>query len=1023
MRRLGIPSLIAGIFSMAAAAASERLPVEVVDVSCALGNSATGTLGQEQLELTGLRPATRYALKLLEHGIDVRLAVAGDESRWINSEPWGYATEPIEATTNAEGDLVVRARIAKEFGWKRLQVELHCFDAGSSDQQAVFATQLRVADRMSRVIGAGDPLAALQATWDAAGMLWRTAPRSRERLWVLIQLSALATWGALPQSEIHWMRRAAAEADALGDDIRATLIGIALGGALLRSGDGAADATMLAALERARPLQLPDLEARAMHGHCIALRTLGDAESAADCYLGTIAAFAAIGDAIYEGAARNTRATALLFLGRYSEARQEIETAVALAERTGNELALARTLPVRAQMARWDGDFEQALALLNTSLTLHRRLGRTLDIERAESQIAHTYELAQEPARAELFYRSALSSAAKRGDPFAAASFELSLAVLLSGRGEHAAALALLDKATTVLAKESDASTYAYGMLHKAAIETAIGNEHAARSTLSVLADSAPTMRWRYRVQLDALRLQLGDAPSGFDAEVALEPMAMRALEHGDLTLFLDLGEALLRDRERRGDHAGVLHLVSLAMQRGFEVAAKVRSPMMRNSLLSKLKRFASAPLWLMEEGTISDQQAMRALANLESLREAEQRPPSSVTSNDSLVELERALADADRLAPAESPERERLLLEVLSAGASTTAADRSGWPAPGSLPADWPGREESILYLVVAGDRAGALIREDDRWHWHGDLGAAGIRAATHAIRNELAGGHTSRQAIDGQLEALAAALRWGDLFTRTPERLSLVLDGDLAGLPWSLLPAPGNAQRPLVESTRLTILQSLRPAPVERIRGVHAMAAGAPESDGLPALAQSALELDRVLEHWPGLPQRRSGRASRQELSAALADPGALVHIAAHGRGDHGRVEDAGLWLADTRNQPDFFSALRLRQMPVSATLVVLGACETGVGASGRSLGVGGVAGSLIDAGAGAVVGTRWPVSDRTALAFADAFHASLALQPLKPEDALQHALLELRRAPATRHPTHWAGWFLLRSGPAER
>ena len=96
-----------------------------------------------------------------------------------------------------------------------------------------------------------------------------------------------------------------------------------------------------------------------------------------------------------------------------------------------------------------------------------------------------------------------------------------------------------------------------------------------------------------------------------------------------------------------------------------------------------------------------------------------------------------------------------------------------------------------------------------------------------------------------------------------------------------------------------------------------------------------------------------------------------------------------------------------------------IVLAACDSGRSEIARAGGMGGVAGALVDAGANHVVGTRWPVGDRAAEHFSRRFHTHLSSRPDTPVAALQRAVADLREDKSFRHPSHWAGWFLLARG----
>jgi CHAT domain-containing protein len=96
-----------------------------------------------------------------------------------------------------------------------------------------------------------------------------------------------------------------------------------------------------------------------------------------------------------------------------------------------------------------------------------------------------------------------------------------------------------------------------------------------------------------------------------------------------------------------------------------------------------------------------------------------------------------------------------------------------------------------------------------------------------------------------------------------------------------------------------------------------------------------------------------------------------------------------------------------LRLR-----ARLVILSACETGLGRLAGGDGIVGLHRAFLAAGAAAVASSLWRVSDlATALLMKHLFRA--LRRGLEPADALRAAQQELRRR--FPHPAYWAGFRL--------
>ena len=92
----------------------------------------------------------------------------------------------------------------------------------------------------------------------------------------------------------------------------------------------------------------------------------------------------------------------------------------------------------------------------------------------------------------------------------------------------------------------------------------------------------------------------------------------------------------------------------------------------------------------------------------------------------------------------------------------------------------------------------------------------------------------------------------------------------------------------------------------------------------------------------------------------------------------------------------------------------LVVLSACETGVGEINVGEGVYGLQRSFLEAGAKAVLYTLWPVSDEGTRYFMEQFYQSY-LNGLQPQAALRLTQSEFMKHPRWSAPYYWAGFVV--------
>jgi CHAT domain-containing protein/tetratricopeptide (TPR) repeat protein len=124
---------------------------------------------------------------------------------------------------------------------------------------------------------------------------------------------------------------------------------------------------------------------------------------------------------------------------------------------------------------------------------------------------------------------------------------------------------------------------------------------------------------------------------------------------------------------------------------------------------------------------------------------------------------------------------------------------------------------------------------------------------------------------------------------------------------------------------------------------------------------------------------------------------------------------LDRAGLAMAGANVRPDgIVSARELASYDWWGTqLVVLSACETGVGAVPSGEGVYGMRRALVLAGAESQVVSLWNVSDASTRELMRAFYRELARGTGRAE-ALRRAKLQLLRQPQFAHPYYWAAFI---------
>jgi tetratricopeptide (TPR) repeat protein len=1003
---IGLASTLALLSTAAWSAQQAPPPIEIVAGECdAVPRHAR--IADGHLELQGAPNQTIIAW-VEEHGIDLQLGIT--ESVWIDSSPLRYAREPLQLTTDAAGVARMPVRIRVQHKDARLRLIGRCERGVPGTDHVLRYALLRAA----RVDNDSDGTAPLQMVALAMAGLAATDAGSWSHRWLLHQLASQARGAGLLVEAAAWYRRAADAAEAAGDPIWAALATLGHGQALFGRGDRGAEAVLLDAQQRTGAAGLHHPEAVASHDLCLVKRVSGRIEQAADCLRRVADRQRDLGEWRDYSIAQRNRANALMMIGRYDEARDALRISASTASDLDNMREQSLVWQMQATLARWGGDLDQSLDLLRKAQD-----GLKDDaVEQAQTQrlIADTYLVAGQPVRALSYYHQAHAALVSLKSFNRSAHVEVMMARTYLQLRQPERAQALLGAAHEVLSEFGSTNRIAGVTLELAHLQFVTGQHAAARDSLAALdAQGISGLTWQQQAQADVMRIRLNPDTDPAAVERNLGGLMARALRGRQLLLYFEIAEAALDQRIRLGDFAAARDLAATALNLGEAAAGRIHSPGLRHAVLSRLRPFASVEARMLENGPLSEAAALRALAPLERLRALEQQSTPMAPSLDQFDELERMLsAEALNGEVPRSEQRDAvvLALDTVAAGLGTASA-----VSPLALPRLAP--DDTLLYFVAHGSHPGAFAADQGGWRWYAGLDGRSASSAARELQAIFSAGHGEAQPT-ATLLRLADALDWTVLLQRMPARLFILTDSELASVPWELLPGADGSDAPRAHR-EIVLLQSLRVREGRPPASVVAIAAAGQAGAGVPELQRAGEELDRVVANWPSLSVRRLPNTDQQQFEQAVAQPGGLVHVATHGRGDQGLAEDAGLWLLDSATDtPRFLSAVRIRHMQVRSALVVLSACDTGYSLAGRSFGMGGVAGSIVDAGADTVIGARWPVSDRAALLFSQAFHEALAQEPTAPARAVLAAQNAVRQVPALRHPTHCAGWFTLQSGP---
>ena len=192
------------------------------------------------------------------------------------------------------------------------------------------------------------------------------------------------------------------------------------------------------------------------------------------------------------------------------------------------------------------------------------------------------------------------------------------------------------------------------------------------------------------------------------------------------------------------------------------------------------------------------------------------------------------------------------------------------------------------------------------------------------------------------------------------------------------------------------------------------------------IPRLPFTRQEAERILAVMPtgaNLPNANL-KAMDFNASRALATNAELgqyryLHFATHGVLDTERADLSALLLSlvDETGKPldGFLRAYDIYNLSLSADLVVLSACQTGLGKEYKGEGLVGLTRGFMYAGAARVVVSLWNVNDRATSELMAKFYQKMLKEGQRPAAALRSAQVEMWRQKQWAAPYYWAAFVL--------
>ncbi|MEN3330925.1 MAG: hypothetical protein V7641_290 [Blastocatellia bacterium] len=187
------------------------------------------------------------------------------------------------------------------------------------------------------------------------------------------------------------------------------------------------------------------------------------------------------------------------------------------------------------------------------------------------------------------------------------------------------------------------------------------------------------------------------------------------------------------------------------------------------------------------------------------------------------------------------------------------------------------------------------------------------------------------------------------------------------------------------------------------------------------IPRLQSTQIEAEAIAEAAAGtqIIVARDFDANLTRLTSADTALCRIVHLATHGILNNDRPELSGVILSmiNQQGQPcdGFLSLNAVYNLKLKADLVVLSACNTGLGKDIRGEGLVGLTRGFMYAGARRVVASLWQVNDIATSRLMSFFYKGLLKDGLQPTAALRAAQIEMWKKDRWKSPFFWAAFHI--------
>ncbi|HYW74752.1 MAG TPA: tetratricopeptide repeat protein, partial [Pyrinomonadaceae bacterium] len=759
----------------------------------------------------------------------------------------------------------------------------------------------------------------------------------------------------------------------------------------------------------------PAGEAATLNNIGVVYRSLGEMGMALEKHNEALTIFKAVGDRRLEAGALNNIGEAYRSLGEMGKALEKHNEALQLRRAVGDRSGEAITLHNIGAVYQSLGEMGKALEMYNKALPLRRAVGDRSGMAATLHNIGEVYRSSGDLLKALEMYDEALSLRRAVGDRNGEAATLLGVARVEQKRGNLIQARQNIEQAvgmiellrTSTTSQELRASYFAsrqdfYQSYIEILMQMHKQNQNAALDAIAF----AVSERARARSLLELLTEARADIRQGVDSALLERERSLRQRLNAKAAAHVSL-----LNRKHTPEQADAIAKEITSITTEYEaVRAQIRASSPRYAALTQpqplnlaeIQRQTLDPDTLLLEYWLGDDASYLFVVG-----------QISITSYElpKRAEIEAAMRRVREMLTAPQPRHGETAAERQ---ARIKEARANYWPQAAALSRMLLGPASSQLgakRLLIIADGAlrylpfGALpapVMEKDRdkeKEGQRDRGTGKIRNPQSAIRNPLIVEHE----IVHLPSASALAVLRRELSGRQPAPKAVAVLAD------PVFSADDARVRPGVKA------QPDKEAPSELTRAISDV------GGELRRLLMTRDEAENILSVTP----RNGGFAAldfRANRATATSDEFSnyrVVHFATHSLLDSEHPELSGLVLSlvDEQGKPQdgFLRMHEIFNLRLPAELVVLSACQTGLGKELKGEGLVGLTRGFMYAGAARVVASLWEVNDVATAELMKRFYRRMLQDGMRPAAALRAAQIEMWKSPQWQSPFYWGGFIL--------